>query len=96
MTTEKQDSARLVLQTLSTFFLLVLTGINGWALVQIVELDNRVAVNETKIESFTEAGPRYSRYDAEKDLGVVMKLLENQGKTIDDHEGRIRKLEMGE
>jgi hypothetical protein len=112
--TRKSD-AKLILQAMMTVFLASITGLNGWALMEVSKLGKQVAQNTSRldqfeatgtpnlaaqvirnasmIQEFAASGPRYSRYDAEKDFGVLTDLLEKQGKVIDDHEGRIRVLE---
>ena len=93
MNTETNTNMRLGLQIAMTALLTVLVGINGWALHELNALGKQVVQNSQRLDDFSSAGPRYSRYDAEKDFGVVTLLLESQGKIVDDHEGRIRFLE---
>jgi len=96
MTSESETRmkyAGIVLQSFIALAVGILLPINGWALVTLVETTNRVSVLESQFQAFATAGPRYTEKDAERDYGVIMRLLEQQGKQIDDHEGRIRKLE---
>lgn len=93
MTNTNQDNLKTALQVIMTGLLAILVGINGWALHELSVLGKQVTANTVRLDEFGAAGPRYSRYDAEKDLGVVTALLEQQGKVVDDHEGRIRILE---
>lgn len=93
MTNQNQDTLKTAMQVIMTVLLAILVGINGWALHELNTLGKQVMVNTTRLDEYSSAGPRYSRYDAEKDLGVITKLLEAQDKVVDDHEGRIRILE---
>lgn len=93
MSNERIENSKLLLSIISTFCLVMLVPLNAWALKTIVDLQNRVSIVETEFRSFASPGPRYTAVDAERDQGVVLKLLESQGKFIDDHEGRIRILE---
>lgn len=65
-----------------------------WKLIDKVSvLEIKAARTESFIETFTMEGPRYTATDAEKDVGVLLGILERQGKVLDDHEGRIRTIE---
>ena len=90
---DRQDNLKLMLSIVSTLCLVVLVPLNAWALNTIVQLQSRVTSVETQMLDFKSAGPRYTTNDANRDFGVVTKLLEAQGKVIDDHEGRIRLIE---
>lgn len=87
---ERQRVANLVLQVVIALFLGTLVGINGWALREITVIGKQVIRNTERIEVFMNAGERYMAKDAERDQGIVLRLLETQGKTIEDHEGRLR------
>lgn len=87
---ERQRTANLALQVVIAIFLATLVGINGWALRELTIIGKQVIRNTERLDSFAGAGERYMLRDAERDQGVVLRLLEAQGKQIEDHEGRIR------
>ena len=83
---ESTENMKLVMQTITAALLTVLTAINGWALTKIVEHDQELAMVVTRFEAFAGIGDRYTREDANSDLGHIVEK-------VNDHELRIRILE---
>lgn len=96
MKTVNRDSIRFFTSMITAICLLILIPLQTWILVTMVDHGQRIAVIENSQESFLMEGPRYTEKDAEKDHGIVLGLLERNGKQIDDHEIRIRDLESGQ
>jgi hypothetical protein len=73
--------------------MMILVPLQGWTLSRVVEHGERLTAVEQWTKAFVREGPRYTADDAVRDLGVVMRLLENTGRTLEDHEGRLRIVE---
>lgn len=75
----------------SALCLAILVPLNGWALSRLVDHGERLG----RVEERMSTGPLYTHQDARRDSGVILKMLESQGKIIEDHEGRLRIIERG-
>lgn len=73
--------------------MMILVPLQGWTLSRVVEHGERLTAVEQWTQAFVREGGRYTADDAVRDLGVVMRLLENTGRTLEDHEGRLRIVE---
>jgi len=89
MSTPQKETVRVLASVITAVCSLVLLPIAGWCLLTVAKHDRQLAA----IDSWRQEGSRYTGEDAARDFGVVTKLLEEQGKRIDDHAGRIRELE---
>ena len=92
-TAKTDDHIRTLAAIVSSLCLVVLVPLNAWALSRLVDHGERLGVVEERMSQFIQAGPRYTSIDAQRDQGVVLRLLEAQGKVIEDHEGRLRIVE---
>lgn len=86
---EQKDTVRFLANIITAFCGVVLVPLNAWALNKLVHQGERL----TAIETWMGEGSRYTDADAAKDVGILAKILEAQGKEIDDHESRIREIE---
>lgn len=60
---------------------------------KISQLQTSQAKTEAFVESFTREGPRFTENDFVREQSITLRILESQGKSLDDHETRIRQLE---
>lgn len=87
--TVNETTLRTLATLVSALCLSVLVPLNAWALSRLVDHGERLGRLEERV------GPSapYTHVDAQRDSGVILRLLENQGKIIEDHEGRLRIVE---
>ena len=83
------ETIKLFASIVTALCMIVLVPLQGWQLAKLVDVSERLM----KVETWQGMGPRYTGNDAAKDLGVLANVLESQGKTLDDHELRIRTVE---
>ena len=93
LTMMDREGIKFLASIVTALCLIILVPLQTWMLVKVVNHGERLAVVEKQFYDFRGLGPRYTFKDAEKDYGIVLNLLERQGKTVDDHEQRIRALE---
>lgn len=86
MSREKEALIRLLSQVVTIVTLPVLVGMGGWAILRVVDHENRLAV----IESNLAKGDRYTLQDADRDFGVFANIIEDMSDDLDDHETRLR------
>lgn len=86
------ESVRTWSGIISALCLATLVPLNGWALHRLVDHGERIGRMEVKLGT----EPLYTFRDAKRDSGVILQMLESQGKVIDDHEGRLRIIERGQ
>ena len=76
------DLVKLLATIVTALGMMVLIPLEAWELNKIDNHSERIAIVETQLGK----GPRYTADDAEKDQGLLAKIL-------DDHEIRLRVLE---
>ena len=89
MSTAQKETIKALSGAISAIALAIVVPLQVWALTRIVAIGESVV----SINTWMGEGSRYTETDAAKDFGVVTKVLDAQGKEIDDHEHRIRNLE---
>ena len=82
MAIDTKENIRFLASVITALMLMVLVPLNGWHLTQTISHSDRI----TKVETRMGEGARYTADDAEKDQGLLAKIL-------DDHEIRLRALE---
>lgn len=84
-----ETTLRTLATIVSALCLSVLVPLNAWALSRLVDHGERLG----RLEERVGTGSVYTHIDAQRDSGVILRLLETQGKIIEDHEGRLRIVE---
>lgn len=92
MADEKRENIKFLATLVTALCGIVLVPINAWALNKLIDQGERLA----RVETWIGDGARYTSDDADRDIGILADLLRRQGLTLDDHEARIRKIELAE
>jgi len=80
------DIIRLMASIVTAIGMLILVPLTSWGLLSIVSLGERTA----SLEAWRGEGRRYTDVDAEKDFGVVLRLIELNEEGIQRNEAEIR------
>ena len=87
---QNTENIRTLSMILTAAGVTALVAMNSWVLVRLVDLGERTSVIEQRILGHE---PPYNQFDAERDQGVLLRLIDSKGKTLEDHEGRLRMIE---
>ena len=93
MSEDQHDSIRLLSSVIGAICLMILVPLNAWGLAKIVDISERTSQLETFVDSFVREGPRFTSLDFEREQSITMRIIEGMGRTLDDHEGRLRIVE---
>lgn len=89
----QSELIKLLASIVTALGMVVLVPLQIWTLSRAVDHGERIVAIEEWTSSFSREGPRYTSKDAERDFGVIMRILDQQDKVIEDHEGRLRIVE---